>query len=232
MAESGENVAFLAIARVSDKAVLASCFDNAALAEEKQGFESALAAVLQRASSVHPGWKERVECRECEGVLHVLADAQAFCFLVAAVRSRQYPDRVAGQLLRELGKKARNCQGDENLAKAQAGALSTPLRKTMKDLMKSYNDVGAHDKTIEVRQKVNDLKGIMQDNVKKILESHATLETLENNSSSMNAQANRFLRQSVDLRRQMQMRNLKLKLIAGLCATAVVVYIAQMFIDF
>ncbi|CAK0890497.1 unnamed protein product [Prorocentrum cordatum] len=160
MAESGENVAFLAIARVSDKAVLASCFDNAALAEEKQGFESALAAVLQRASSVHPGWKERVECRECEGVLHVLADAQAFCFLVAAVRSRQYPDRVAGQLLRELGKKARNCQGDENLAKgcrqelcpypvrlgcsrkwrheaeAQAGALSTPLRKTMKDLMK------------------------------------------------------------------------------------------------
>ncbi|CAK0890496.1 unnamed protein product, partial [Prorocentrum cordatum] len=189
MAESGENVAFLAIARVSDKAVLASCFDNAALAEEKQGFESALAAVLQRASSVHPGWKERVECRECEGVLHVLADAQAFCFLVAAVRSRQYPDRVAGQLLRELGKKARNCQGDENLAKAQAGALSTPLRKTMKDLMKSYNDVGAHDKTIEVRQKVDDLKGIMQDNVKKILESHATLETLENNSSSMNAQA-------------------------------------------
>jgi vesicle-associated membrane protein 7 len=232
MAECGENVAFLAIARVSDKAVLASCFDKAALAEEKQGFEGALAAVLQRAGSVHPGWKERVECRECDGVLHVLADAQALCVLVAGVRSRQYPERVASQLLRDLGDKARNCQGDDILAKAQAGALSTPLRKTMKDLMKSYNNVGAHDKTTEVRAKVDDLKGIMQDNVKKILETHVTLESLENNSSSMNAQANRFLRQSVDLRRQVQMRNLKLKMIVGLCATAVVVYIAQMFIEF
>jgi len=232
MVETGCNVAFLAIARISDQAVLASCFDKSALNEEKKGFENALATVLQRAGSAYPGWRERAECPECDGVIHALADSQALCVLVAGIRSAQYPDRVANQMLRELGDKARNCQGDEILGQARAGALTPALRKIMKDLMKSYNDAGSHDKTTEVRQKVDDLKGIMQDNVKKILESHVTLESLQNNSSSMNAQANRFLKQSVDIRRQTQMRNLKIKVIVGLCAGAVVAYIATMFVDF
>ena len=46
-------------------------------------------------------------------------------------------------------------------------------------LNRTYNDAGAHDKTTEVREKVDQLKGIMQDNVKKILETHVTLESLE-----------------------------------------------------
>jgi len=228
MAENS-NVAFLAIARINDQAVLASCFDKSAMIEEKQGFEGAMASALQRAASAYPGWRDRMDCRGSDGVLHVLADAQALCLMVAGVRSAQYPDRVANQMLRELGDKARNCQGDEILGKARAGELTSPLRKPMKELMRSFNDASAHDKTTEVRQKVDDLKGIMQDNVKRILETHVTLESLENNSTSMNAQANRFLRQSVDLRRQVQMRNLKIKVIFGLCALAVVVYIVQMF---
>lgn len=81
----------------------------------------------------------------------------------------------------------------------------------MKDVIKTYNDPAALDKTTEVREKVDQLKGIMQDNVKRILETHVTLESLENSSSSMSSQANRFLRQSVDLRRQIQLRNLKIK---------------------
>jgi hypothetical protein len=228
----GYSVAFLAIARINDKTVLATCFDKSAINEEKKGFESTLQSLLQRAGSAHPGWRDRVECRECDGILHALADAQGMCVMVAGVRSSQYPDRVANQLLRDLGDKARNCQGDEILGQAKEGALTPPLRKIMKDLMKSYQDAGTHDKTTEVRQKVDDLKGIMQDNVKRILETHATLESLENNTSTMNQQANRFLRQSVDLRRQIQMRNLKIKVIFGLCVTAVIVYVAQMFIEF
>merc|ERR1719343_426277 len=98
--------------------------------------------------------------------------------------------------------------------------------------MKSYNDISAHDKTAEVREKVDALKGIMQDNVKKILETHVSLESLENNSASMSSQANRFLRQSVDLRRQLQYRNLKIKVIFFLCVLALVVYLALPFIDF
>merc|ERR1719411_2432267 len=97
--------------------------------------------------------------------------------------------------------------------------------------MKTYNDAGNQDKTTEVRQQVDELKGIMQDNVKRILETHVTLESLENSSSSMSSQANRFLKQSVDLRRQIQFRNLKVKVICGVCIGAVTLYVSMPFLN-
>merc|ERR1712060_553171 len=98
--------------------------------------------------------------------------------------------------------------------------------------MKTYNDAGTHDKATEVRQKVDDVKGLMSDNVKRILETHATMESLESNSASMSSQANKFLKQSTDLRRQIQFRNLKVKVILGVCVGALCIYVAQLFIEF
>lgn len=221
----------MGVARIRDQAVLATCYGKTVLNEEKKGFEGALAQVLERAATAYPNWKERVECRDCGGVLHAFADAQALFVVVAGVREAQYPDRVAQQLLRDLADKVRNSQGDELLSEARSGSLSTPMRKLMRDLMRQYNDAGAHDKATEVREKVDELKGIMQDNVKRILETHVTLESLENSSSSMSSQANRFLRQSVDLRRQIQFRNLKIKVIFGACVGGIVLYVAMPFLN-
>eukprot|EP00929_Paragymnodinium_shiwhaense_P036733 TRINITY_DN19657_c0_g1_i1.p1 TRINITY_DN19657_c0_g1~~TRINITY_DN19657_c0_g1_i1.p1 ORF type:complete len:238 (-),score=54.79 TRINITY_DN19657_c0_g1_i1:219-932(-) len=234
----GAVVAFLGVARIRDQAVLATCFDKSCLNEEKKGFEATLAAVLERATAAYPGWRERTECQGCDGLLHAFADGQgspqALCIVVAGVRDVQYPDRVALQLLREFADKVSNTQGEEILSEAKVGALNTPLRKIMKELMKSYSDVAAQDKTTEVREKVDQLKGIMQDNVKRILETHVTLESLENSSNSMSSQANQFLRQSVDLRRQVQWRNMKIKIIFAVCILAFLLYLGLSFgiIDF
>eukprot|EP00933_Yihiella_yeosuensis_P083834 TRINITY_DN98116_c0_g1_i1.p1 TRINITY_DN98116_c0_g1~~TRINITY_DN98116_c0_g1_i1.p1 ORF type:complete len:232 (-),score=37.02 TRINITY_DN98116_c0_g1_i1:46-741(-) len=225
-------IALLAIARIQDQAILATCYDKNALNAEKKGFEGALSGALGRAKAAYPGWRDRTECAECIGTLHAFADPQALCLVVAGVRDATYPDRVALQLLRDFAEKVRNSHGDEVLSEAHPGSLSSPLRKVMKEMMKTYSDPGAHDKTTEVRAQVDSLKGIMQDNVKKILETHVTLESLENSSSSMSTQANKFLRQSVDLRRQIQFRNLKIKLIVGACVGGVLVYVAMPFINF
>eukprot|EP00927_Polykrikos_kofoidii_P003278 TRINITY_DN11307_c0_g1_i2.p1 TRINITY_DN11307_c0_g1~~TRINITY_DN11307_c0_g1_i2.p1 ORF type:complete len:234 (-),score=54.69 TRINITY_DN11307_c0_g1_i2:126-827(-) len=219
-------VAFLAVARIQDRAVLATCFDKNVLNEEKKAFEATLNSVVERAGAAYPGWRERTDCQGCDGVMHAFADASALCVLVAGIRDSQYPDRVALQLLRDFADKVLNTSGDELLSEARPGALSTPLRKLMRDLMKSYGDPAANDKTTEVREKVDQLKGIMQDNVKRILETHVTLESLENSSNSMSSQANNFLRQSVDLRRQVQFRNLKIKLILATVVVAFILYLA------
>merc|ERR1711920_89917 len=102
----------------------------------------------------------------------------------------------------------------------------------MRELIRTHGEPSVRDKTTEVRVKVDELKGIMQDNVKRILETHVTLETLGNSSETMNVQANRFLKQSTDLRKQIQMRNFKVKLIAGGCVAALVLYITTIFVDF
>mmetsp|Transcript_65565 Transcript_65565/g.202900 ORF Transcript_65565/g.202900 Transcript_65565/m.202900 type:complete len:229 (+) Transcript_65565:35-721(+) len=225
-----EKVAFLGVCRIRDKVVLATCYGKSVLNEEKKEYEGALAQIQERGATAYPNWRDRVECRECGSVLHAFADPQAMFIVVAGVRDALYPDRVAQQLLRELADKVRNSQGDELLSEARAASLSTPMRKPMRDLMRQYNDAGAHDKVTEVREKVDELKGIMQDNVKRILETHVTLESLENSSSSMSSQANKFLRQSVDLRRQIQFRNLKVKAIFGACVGGVILYVALPFL--
>eukprot|EP00928_Gymnodinium_smaydae_P084579 TRINITY_DN67843_c0_g1_i1.p1 TRINITY_DN67843_c0_g1~~TRINITY_DN67843_c0_g1_i1.p1 ORF type:complete len:266 (+),score=62.02 TRINITY_DN67843_c0_g1_i1:103-798(+) len=230
MAE-GPPVVFLGLARIQDQAVLATCYDKSALSEEKRGLESALASVLERAGTAYPGWRERAECQGCSGAVHALADSQALCVVVAGVRDARYPDRVALQLLRDLAEKVHASQGAEVLSEAKPGALSSPLRKLMKEVMQSYAEAGNHDKTTEVREKVDQLKGIMQDNVKRILETHVTLDSLENSSSSMSSQANQFLRQSVDLKRQVQIRNLKIKVCVFICVIALILYFALPFID-
>jgi hypothetical protein len=70
----------------------------------------------------------------------------------------------------------------------------------------------------------------MQDNVKRILENHADLEQLEQKTSSMQTSANQFLKQSVALRRTMQIRNIKLKVILAIVILAIVLYIIAPFI--
>merc|ERR1719401_2711915 len=103
MAENNSTpVVFLGVARLRDQATLTTYFDKGALNAEKKGFEGALASVLERSGSAYAGWRERAECRECDGVLHALADPQAMFVVVAGVRDAQYPDRVAMQLLRDL----------------------------------------------------------------------------------------------------------------------------------
>jgi hypothetical protein len=109
---------------------------------------------------------------------------------------------------------------------APAESLSRASKKSMKDIMSKYDSPnGATDKTTEVRQKVEQVQGIMQDNVRKMLDNQTNVESLEEKTDGMSKQANQFLKQSVDLRRQMQLRNLKLKIIIGIIVTAIIIYI-------
>ena len=109
---------------------------------------------------------------------------------------------------------------------APAESLSRASKKGMKDLMLRYDSPGGPtDKTTEVRQKVEQVQGIMQENVKKMLDNQTNVESLEEKTDGMSKQANQFLKQSVDLRRQMQLRNLKLKIVLGIIITAVIVYV-------
>lgn len=78
--------------------------------------------------------------------------------------------------------------------------------------------------------KVDNLKEGMQDNVRKILETHHNLESLEQRTDNMSRQADQFLKQSVDLRRAIQWRDMKLKITIGCVCSAVLLYFIMMFV--
>jgi len=95
----------------------------------------------------------------------------------------------------------------------------------MKDLMTKYDQPSNVDKTAQVREKVEAVQGVMQDNVRKILDTHTNLEGLDEKTDSMSRQANQFLKQSVDLRRQMQLRNLWMKACLGITILIIFVWV-------
>ncbi len=76
---------------------------------------------------------------------------------------------------------------------------------------------------------MEELKDNMQDNVRRILETHHNLENLEARTDNMSRQADQFLKQSVDLRRAIQWRNFKLKVIIGGIAAACMTYFTIIF---
>lgn len=223
-------VAFVAVVRVCDQAVLARVNTKVASREELQGLDGALSQLLQRAQQLpaYPGWHSRqatssdLEVASLDGgCVHALADPQALCLVAVGFRGQQYPERVAQELLRELVKKVCASTSEERLCEAKAGQLTSPLKGALREAIKSYSDPAKVDQVTQVQQKVDEVKGLMQDNVKKILETHVTLETLEAHSESMSVAADVFLKQSSWAKRQAQLRNLRLKCVAAVSVGAV-----------
>jgi len=218
-------VAFLALARSKDQAVLAMVFDSSASKDEKAKCEKTLASMLElRAATVYAGWKDSCPVDGSALKLYAMADSDNLCIAVAGIRDDAYPERVAMKLLKELAKNAKESQGVELLEEARPGTMTKPLRNTMKDLLSSYSSATKQDKTSEVNAKVDDVKGIMQDNIKKVLETHTSLDELQSKSQGMSSNANAFLKQSETLKSQALWRNRKIQAIMGACGLGVVGY--------
>jgi len=229
-------VSFVAVARMSDKALLASKAEKLSR-HELQSFEEALTELVDRAARLpaYPGWKDKLaidtnDSGDLEGnsggTMYALADAQALCIVLVGIKSNLYPERVARELLQELATKLHASVGAQRLSEAKPRTLTAELKAELKEAVKSYSDPTKADKVTQVYAKVDQVKGLMQENVKKILETHVTLEHLQNQSHSMTDSANTFLKNSTAIRRQSQWRNWKVKLAVGASVGIVVVITA------
>jgi len=220
-------VALLAVARAEDGAVLARLEDKASEEEELKAFEATLGELLDIAANIPVlpgGWKASQGLGD-EGCVYVLADPQGVCVVAAAVR-RQYPERMAQALLQELAKEVRLAESEEKIEAAEAEKLTGSLKGKLRVLMRKYSEQAKMDKKTEVHEKVDLVKGLMEDNVKKILETHVTIDSLESKSSSLSTSANLFLKESASLRRQVQARNFRVKLVFVASAAALALYVS------
>jgi len=217
-------VSFVAVARVSDKAVLAQKAERSSR-DEMQLFEGALTQLLDRAAALpaYPGWKDKVCLRgdaedveaNTSGTMYALADSHALCIAFVGIKGSLYPERVARELLHELVAKIHLTVSVERLSEAKPKELTADLKGSLREAIKSYSDPAKVDKVSHVHAKVDQVKGLMQDNVKRILETHVTLEHLQHQSQSMTANADTFLKNSTAMRRQTEWRYLKVRLAVG-----------------
>ncbi len=221
-------ISYLAAARLKDRAVLCSNFSTNISSRERSEIETAFFAALQaEGQSMQGNARKTRQVSAVGGKLLMMADGRGQIVFTSCINDPNFSDKMAWQLVDEFMREMVTLHGEATLMSAPAESLSRASKKPMRDIMAKYDapaNAGA-DRTTEVRQKVEQVQGIMQDNVKRMLDNQTTVESLEEKTDGMSKQANQFLKQSVDLRRQMQLRNLKLKIILGIIVTAILVYI-------
>ncbi|KAF4726910.1 hypothetical protein FOZ62_023379 [Perkinsus olseni] len=216
-------VGYLAVARLKDRAILLSHFNPAISSRERSEIETVFFEEIHKSNAAIPGSRRVTDTGGgASNRLHVLADSNALNVYVASVK-KGYPVSSAWELCEDLRKTIES--SGVRLDEVPAEGLSRPNRKRMKELMNKYNNPGDGNKAARVREKVEEVQGVMQDNVRRIVENQESAESLGRRTEDMNRQAHVFLRQSADLRRQMQIRNIKLKIILGVIVICIIVYI-------
>jgi len=229
------DVAYAALVRVGDQAILAQKGDKAPPADVKK-YEVAVSQLVERAATLpaYPGWKDSLEVAgdlESGSVctMFAVADAQALA-IVAVTFQGPVPERVARDFLQELASSVRLVVNEERVSEARLGKLNVEFKKALKDTVKSQNDPSKMDRVLEAQAKVEQVKGLMQENVKKILETHVTLENLQDKSQNMSQSADLFLKRSTAAKRQLQWSNIRVKvMVAASVATVLLIVTLPIF---
>jgi hypothetical protein len=121
--------------------------------------------------------------------------------------AKDITERVAWKMLVEL---EQNIQlSGVDLTSSTPDSLTAPLKKILRGCLQK--DAEGGDKLAEVQGQVDKVTGIMQTNVKTMMDNRIVLDGLDEKADALAEQGSSFLKQSQDLRHQMRMRALKMK---------------------
>ena len=98
--------------------------------------------------------------------------------------------------------------GQDVPQRAIAFSLNEEYSKVIKDRLDYYNNAGSNvDGLSQVKNQIEDVKGVMVENIEKVLERGEKIELLVDKTDRLNQQAFKFESSSRDLRRAMWWKN-------------------------
>lgn len=150
------------------------------------------------------------------------ADSEGIC--LAVITGQQYPTRVSISMLSELYDKFNQSFGD-TAKTGSANSLSKKSKPMFVAACEKYDDLKQIDKTSALLDKVETVKGTMQDNIAAMLENTEKADAIAQQSDQLNEQASVFKKKSTDLRRQMRCKNMKMTIILCLLIIGILVII-------
>ncbi|GFR41756.1 hypothetical protein Agub_g2512 [Astrephomene gubernaculifera] len=136
-----------------------------------------------------------------------------FTYLVVADEAygRAIPSAFLDKMASEFGMKyADKAQG------AKEGSLNSSFGKQLKQMMEHATQYPEeYSKVASVQKKVDEVKGIMTENIEKVLARGEKLELLTDKTENLMNEADRFQRQGRQLRRKMWWQNCKMKIVVA-----------------
>lgn len=155
------------------------------------------------------------------GTIHFDSDPDC---LYLAICAREYPQRAAFKFLGELKREFDERFG-RDVQTARHSALSRPSRELFRSLCDKYNAVESVDKVAAVSLQVDEVKGIMQDNIQSVLRNQENIETLLDQTDTMKNQASDFQRTANRAKNTMWWKNVKLQIAIIICVIIIIAII-------
>jgi len=150
------------------------------------------------------------------------ADSEGIC--LAVISGQKYPTRVSISMLSELYDKFTQ-QFGELVTTGAANSLSKKAKSMFVTACEKYDDLKQIDKTSALLDKVETVKGTMQDNIAVMLENTEKADVIAQQSNQLSEQASVFKKKSTNLRRQMRCKNMKMTIILGLLIVGILIII-------
>lgn len=223
MATIPREVRYLAVARRSDKVIVAS--KAVSEAEKKQNHPENILRILNS-----PGWasvtSDKLSLDDGNYQFYVLIDEAGRVYF--AITTKTYPSRfIYGSadgstkgLLPELKKSFGERFGEMSMSCA-AGALDSKAKGLLQTLFEQFNDLSSMDKVANVQAKLDAVTGVMQKNVEMALKNTDMIENIDEKAEVLADSANSFKNKATSLKRGMRCRYLKMIIIFSLLAAGV-----------
>ncbi|KAJ0262020.1 Vesicle-associated membrane protein 723 [Hirschfeldia incana] len=148
----------------------------------------------------------------CDGHTFNYLVENGFTYCVVAVDSagRQIPMAFLERVKEDFNKR----YGGGKAATAQANSLNKEFGSKLKEHMQYCMDHPDEiSKLAKVKAQVSEVKGVMMENIEKVLDRGEKIELLVDKTENLRSQAQDFRTQGTQMRRKMWFQNMKIKLI-------------------
>jgi len=160
-------------------------------------------------------------------VFHYIVDDAITYLCMADSQERRIPfaflEDIKNRFKYTYGDRARN---------AIAFQMNDDFGRELQKQMEYYNSNPAADNINRVRQQLDEVKGVMVENIEKVLERGEKIELLVDKTDKLNQQAFKFEKSSKKLKNAMWWRNLKMKLVIAFVVILVLYVIISLICGF
>ncbi|KAE8668103.1 VAMP724 protein [Hibiscus syriacus] len=148
----------------------------------------------------------------CDGHTFNFFVENEFTYCVVAVESvgRQIPIAFLERVKEDFSRR----YGGGKAANATTKSLNKEFRPKLKEHMKYCMEHPEEiSKLAKVKAQVSEVKGVMMENIEKVLDRGEKIELLVDKTESLRSQAQDFRQQGTKMKRKMWLENMKMKLI-------------------
>lgn len=207
MPESADNVRYVAVARLADRVPVAEYAAVDTREIPAKLLDDKLEKVL-RSGRIGEHTRLTITDRDV-GSIHYDSDPVCLYLVVCA---REYPQRTAFKFLGEVRREF-DAQFGNDVQTARHSSLSRASRDLFRGLCEKYNTVHNVDKVAAVSLQVEEVKGVMQNNIQNVLRNQENIETLLDQTDTMKNEATGFQRSANRAKDKMWWKNIKLQMV-------------------